>query len=140
MEPKQLYPPYRYKHRPTDLYFCPKKKHVLTVIAKDGKKFVFHVKTNLSKVGKIYFHSPPEKEDQGPCKAAFFNHCHTLHKLINAARLDQLQLYKEAPLKGNESQPFNYVASEWEVELVSDAIEQQPKKAQPVKGQILVQK
>lgn len=125
MPTNQLHSPYRYRHKATGLYYCPNRKHVLVIKDSTGSN-KFHVNTNLSKVGKIYLHTPAETPGQGPSKGAFMNHCDALRTLVHAARSGYLDHYKVGgDRRKKESKSFEYLPDEWEVETVNAAVESQ---------------
>jgi len=69
---------YRLKHKPTGLYYCPAREVIVHIPDKDKKRRC-HVKSNLSKKGKIYSTKPSITR----IGENFYNHLETTKKLQN---------------------------------------------------------
>jgi hypothetical protein len=97
---------YRFKHKPTGLYYRPSSEVLINIKNPNGTtKVRTWVKTNLSKKGKIY----PMKPSWSWINGGYYNHILTKQKMIDE-NLDDNQAWKLR----TKTSPF--IQDDWELE------------------------
>lgn len=109
--------PYRYKHLPTGLYYCPCTPRKLVLTFPSGKKSAQYVKSNLSKTGKAYYGNSWKAHNQGPV-GGFENHVDLAARLQRLVDERAMEDWNYLPSSWLKTGFCPYVAADWEVEFI----------------------